>query len=305
MKKLSFLFLIALLGASCEQVIQIDMPPHEPALVLYANAQQGDTSLQIWLSQTVDVLDQRQLDSISYLPNPDFNLGPYAYTLWVGNAQVDLYADGQLITRLQADPQRRIYHASLPSPIRTDNQRYELRITAPGFDEISAQTNLLRSPNISNLQFRPGQGRDTEGNLYDLLEFDLQDPSGQANYYEFGIRQLARDTGFFREENWAFLNSNDPSIQLSAGYLAVASDASFDGRNYRVALLCSLADTSLYQSELIVRSISRDAYLYGKSLRETENALGNPFAEPVVLYTNVQNGRGLMSFWNEVRLVFN
>jgi hypothetical protein len=48
----------------------------------------------------------------------------------------------------------------------------------------------------------------------------------------------------------------------------------------------------LHEYRVKVSALSEEMYLFYKSYAAYENANGNPFAEPVVLYSNMSNNMG-------------
>ena len=52
--------------------------------------------------------------------------------------------------------------------------------------------------------------------------------------------------------------------------------------------------------KLIVRlaNMSKDSYLYLRSLQQYMQARDNPFAEPVVVFDNIENGHGIFRMSN-------
>ena len=65
-------------------------------------------------------------------------------------------------------------------------------------------------------------------------------------------------------------------------------------------------NSSIYSQSKIVSAVvnvsvlncSKDFYLYNKSVQESDGIGGNPFTDPVQVYTNIQNGFGCFGAYN-------
>jgi hypothetical protein len=73
------------------------------------------------------------------------------------------------------------------------------------------------------------------------------------------------------------------------------TDKAFNGKSYKWLLKPQFSKIQPQVGDTIeVRlfPITKDRYLYNKSLSLHNNLQDNPFAEPVLLYTNLQKGYG-------------
>ena len=305
----SFLMLCFLIFFSaCQKTVIVELPEHKPAMVLFTQARQGDRSLEVWLSPNASILDNRPLDS-TWIdvtpPHPDSPWqNPEPRLVWVGDAQMALYENGQWLGDFRADWSLRRYVLNLPNGLNIKDNTYEIRAQSPSFPSVEARLPRITAGQISQPRYSIAAGRlnsDPDNWRYDVVEFDLQDPAGELNYYEIQLLQQPRDTAFAAFFSPLGLNSNDPLLSPGRNISLVLSDQGFNGRNYRISLLTNLhIEDSLYtRTKLVVKSISRDAYLFSKSYVALENAQFNPFAEPVILFTNVRGGRGLFNLFHE------
>jgi len=91
-----------------------------------------------------------------------------------------------------------------------------------------------------------------------------------------------------------------PSYQ---GAILIKDDL-FKDSSYNIEVIGgNLNDTSNVDIKVKVSTISRDKYFYSQSLYAYENASGNPFAEPVIVYTNVENGQGIFSMEGKTEII--
>ena len=295
------LLALGLAGLSaCNQVIDIKLPPHEPEIVVVGDFPQGERHLRLWISRTFSILDQRQLDSMGWggTWDPD---NPMARAAWLDNAAVDLYIDGQLAHQFLPNPQSRFYELNLAEPLDAENKNFELRIQAPGKAQARGSSRLPDDFGLRDFRYQALAGRDAEGNSVDVIEFILEEAPQADNYYEIVLFQSPKDTSWWQGEVFPiYLSSKDPQIQNFSSSV-ILSDRSINGANYKLVLESSPLDTSFNDLELRIRSIPKARYFYLNSLRAQFQAQGNPFAEPVVLYTNMENGRGIFSLFREKR----
>jgi Domain of unknown function (DUF4249) len=56
-------------------------------------------------------------------------------------------------------------------------------------------------------------------------------------------------------------------------------------------------------NEIYVANTDKAYYLYNTAIDKIRRANGNPFAEPVLTYTNIKNGLGVMAGYNQSRIV--
>ncbi len=288
-KLVLFLFTLFLL-CSCEQVIDIKLPPHEPRLSVHAVIEKGDSVLLAWVGYTVGILDTTELsnwfwdeDSLRFSSSP-----------WVNNAIVRIYENDQLIGTLQAEAHLHLYRLWLNSPLQAIGKNYELEVSAPDYPTARATLSFPRQGQIADLRYEPLAGKDNAGNDMDRISFNLIDPPGKGEVYNFSVI-VGHFNSFDNQiyEYSAYISSADPLLEQGNSNL-LFTDANHDGQTYPVQFLCYPIDTfGNGYGRLVVSNNTRAEYFFNKSYRDYVSAQGNPFAEPVVLYSNIENGRGL------------
>ena len=127
-------------------------------------------------------------------------------------------------------------------------------------------------------------------------------PTGDGCYEFIAYRRSGNNnTNEEWERNWA--ESYTPGIERSTDGSLLLNDNSFEGDSYDVELLVYPEDTAYVDIQVEIKSISRDKYLYLKTLQAYYDAQYNPFAEPVIVHTNVENGQGIFSMENRLRFL--
>jgi hypothetical protein len=304
-----FIIVSLFLFTSCEnffnQVIEVKVPEVNSRIVLDARVAAGDSVLTVFVSRSRGILDDSDysyeaiiLDSMYYV---DFNGDSVLYVnnYFVGydtvsNVKLELFKNGISLGQL---PAKRPGYYEIPqlfSP--TENDEYTLSAVADGFETVTTTSVIPVAPVIKSLEFTPGNGSGPFGDQVSSLDIVIDDVSQAADYYLVEV-YTRYDT--FAPYNPEFIMSNDPLTSANGDGGIMISDESFNGGQYnlRIGLY---GDLTGIDSKVVLKSISKDHYLFLKSVQLYRNSNGNPFAEPVLLHSNVVNGYGLFAIWHQV-----
>jgi len=298
-KLFSFLFVI-LLFASCEDffetTLDIDPPEFEELLVIHAYANGRTNELEVSVAKSVGLLD-----SPSRSGNDLIN-----------NAEVKLITESGTYT-LQATTSDN-FPVNYVLPANTvefvGGQTYTLEVIAEGFPTATAVSTMPLQATIGDIDFEldgPSDGFDD----YSSIEFTLSDPEGIENYYEsfFLERSVVNGQDFFSPSR--YLDYLDPVMEEGLSYDSVQlRDDSFDGLDKSVQLLVDewLAsgnnpDIFLIDDLFVIfRDVSFAHYKYNVTAVQNNRTSENPFVSPVQVYTNIENGIGVFSMFQERRL---
>ncbi|HFA50103.1 MAG TPA: DUF4249 domain-containing protein [Bacteroidetes bacterium] len=276
-----FFFSAILFFASCsedffEQTVDIDIPEHTPQLAVTSQLSSGDTMLWAFLTPSQGILDNTAAQPIE-------------------DATVELFRNGQLMETLFYSGER-FYTSISNTPLPTDADEYILKVSAPGFDPIEVVQQMPAPVPIISATYEAGGAIDIDGERVDEVSVEFVDPAGEDNYYQMTIViEVERQNGGFT--NSPYIYKLDPiAEELDNGqYL---KDDSFDGKKYvwRVGFYEQHFDPN--QSVKIhvqLSSVSRDQYFYERSVYLSVDADDNPFAEPVIIHSNVEGGQGVFT----------
>ncbi len=191
--------------------------------------------------------------------------------------------------------------------------KYSLKGSAIGYDDISADDILPPAVKIQNIRFEKDGFESLVNNfggkptktIKDLIEFTFDDPTGN-NYYLLEVRSTQADNQGVLVQRVASFDMNQQFSASSGGFSgrkAIIPDQTFDGKTFKVQLGVSArgggkgggTTPTVAEYQIILRSVSRNSYLFEQALASYNANNGNPFAEPVVLFTNVYKGFGLFS----------
>lgn len=279
MKKIQYFFSLSLvlMMLSCEDqfttIRDIELPLHESKLAVFASIS-GDKGV-ISLSNSKSIDDNR----------------PYHLLF----ADITILENGDEFYKFHYDGLQNtgVSEFTLPAPMKTGSE-YTLIAENDKFGKATSVQILPAPPVISNIEFTKDGIIDPDGYKMDKLSLDIDDKAGEENFYLIeveGIQIYERDTFKYTLN----LESFDPGVR-SFWFIdrqgVIISDKNFDGTLARIILRLN---TWYEVSDLNVRiySITKDHYHFLLSYDQYQNSSGNPFAEPVNVHNNIENGYGL------------
>lgn len=262
-----FLFLFA-----CEMVVEIDMPQYDSQLVVNSFFH-SNNQFEVHISNSLGILDTGTFDNIE-------------------NATIEILENGQVISVLRHI--RNGNYRSLRRVYASAGLTYSLRVEASGYESVSAFDAIPVAIPIISATLKDSVYVGELDGTYAETTIKFNDPASVNNFYVIEIYQWSSRNG-----NWysIFLSSIDPSVandQVSSRILF--SDVIFDGKIYDLKVYFS--NYILTQNPMLfvrLNSISEAYYNYNKSFKLHQQNMGNPFAEPVQVYTNIENGLGIFA----------
>lgn len=293
--------LLAMLLGACETTLDVNFPDQSPRITVNSFFRPG-ADWEIHLSEARSLADGR--DAIRAIEN----------------ATAEILEDGEVLTAL-SNAGGGLYRSSRHQP-RAD-KTYTLRVSAPGYEHIEAIDTV---PALLPVEFA------YETAFYDTSAVDvdvsihLTDPPAENNYYRLFVHAQYRDeatrelftyTHAFQTDDEAILAEDHDPYEIEENNTlsdAVFSDALFDGEPHIISLhlrpalkiIIPVAGMSqarrLTRIQLYLYSLSPAYYGYATTYDLHEEVRDNPFAEPVRVYTNVQNGFGIFAGFTRYRL---
>jgi hypothetical protein len=291
------LFLISLYLGSCtgffDSEIELPTPDHDPVLAVSSFITSSDTSQVVArVTRTYGLFEDR--------PNNDLLYG----------ATVKLFENGELLFEFDTLNLGTVnYGANFIGAFGGFGNTYTLEVSHPEWGTATAEQTMPEPVPLQEFEFRelpPNIFSGTTGEL----SLTFQDPPGEENYYELVVEEVCtytfidyygqevteeyRGPVFFETEF-----TNDPNISRGYNFEGLlVSDRNFDGQTFTLKprfLYCLPEDGTVDPSEQFIihwRTVTKDYFNYSISLNDNLNAQNNPFAEPVSLYNNVENGVG-------------
>ncbi|GHA75249.1 DUF4249 domain-containing protein [Pontibacter akesuensis] len=308
---ISFLLCLCLLG--CEMVQEVDIPPHQPKLTLRAildNSGQRPAGFydedKVYIGMSQGILESDNLQGVD-------------------NATVRLYnAAGQVVEEyahkgVMIEGYRSLWGVYMPvsgfQPLA--GETYTMRAEAPGFEPIEATTSVPALPVVTAVSFDEreagdlGYGLEIEG----TLRLTIQDKADEKNFYR--VRVYALDSAYQATGSTAY--SIDPDTDIELGNTEeVELNSLFSDEFYTSGIISFSSDIRVFSYgfekgtgkeipvkylEVQVTQVTKEEYLFQKTLQAQNNTEGNPFAEYSNVYSNVKNGYGVLSGMSITRVV--
>lgn len=312
--KYIILIFFTLYFASCnmETVIDLDIPPHEPVLVLNGLLD-TDTTMQVVISHSVGAFSNQ---------TPSF----------IDNANVYIYMNNERVDSLLPDYTEPVYVSytdydsnidSLPmyyykcNRFPQKDQVYRIEATHGEYPSVSASTYVPKDVYLYNIDVDTNVSATTIG-----LTFSFDDNINQQNYYRLKVfssctKEWENEYGEIEEYGFrghAEFMSNDPSFPADIpfdGYTfqgnnVVFTDALFNGQQKTISLDVKTALSYADCDTVMIRfsTFSDDTYSYYNSLGDhsEKGELGLFGGEVIPVYTNVNNGLGVFISTNSQKI---
>ncbi|GAA4466358.1 hypothetical protein GCM10023093_20380 [Nemorincola caseinilytica] len=283
-----FLLSIVIGISSCEKTIDVNVPPYDRKLVVSSVTAVGGKIYA--LAGTSAAIKDRS-------SNPD---------LFVTNAEIKLYVD-------DVYKETMVYDGTYgyPSTIVAEaGKKYTIKMTAPTYVELEASTMAPSPVALTAVERIPDIRKNEDGDLQDAIDITFTDPATAGDHYIVRIHG-SQDSMMGNYD--ICVNTSDPSVETTAGGIddvntcfdnkaMFVRDDLFNGRQKTIRFYVN--------SDLIrpayngVDSMYSGIELfhvpeaYFKFVQTSSRALdvnGNPFAEPVNVYTNATNGYGMFA----------
>ena len=144
------------------------------------------------------------------------------------------------------------------------------------------------------------------------IDITIKDKASTDDFYLFRLKNTSKDWNTDNpgdttySENYVYIESSDIQIEdvylNSIGNLKILKDEIFNGNEYTIRfnsydLRKDVYTDGIYYSEqqniFEIHRISKSFYLYLKSVEF--NQYPDPFTEPTQIFTNVENGYGILA----------
>jgi hypothetical protein len=278
-------------------VVDINLEPHKSRLVVFASFQVESDSLVVHLTRSRSALDtaQKRLtiqDTFWVSPTQFTLLSPYTIEAdTLKNAKVELFRNDVLWGTFSGN---RFGKYTLRQKLPNDGATYRLRAEAAGFDVVEAIQKMPPIVKLDSVRYvKDGaviqDGFDTYKE--DEFTFFFKDAPELGNYYTTKSVYFRKYRGGLYPQP-LYIASLDKLAQSD-----ILGDKSFNDNTYNWR-----NHGRLYQSpesgeriEYTLFTTTAETFQFVRSQELNNNARDNPFAEPVILYSNIKNGYGLFS----------
>jgi len=260
---------------SCQKVIDIELPPTDPKIVV--NSFFTDNSpIKIHLSRSIAVLENTF---------PECN-----------GATVILRENNIIIDTLFF--QSGYYYSHILAEI---NNNYALEVIVPGMEKVFCEDLIPEKALLQNYVCTDSVLIDEDGFIINELKLDFQDSAGPSFY------EVQLSAKYIIDNNYTsiwFKKNSDPII-TSTGLLdynpktLIFTDRMFDGKHCSVKIYFATQAYADYNLTITFRSVSESYYKYKERqyafLFSLENDIFSGMSEPINLYSNVRGGYGIFA----------
>ncbi len=302
MKQINILIIIVIFFSSCEKIIQIDIEDKGRKMVvnsLFAS----DSLLKVQLFESKYIMD----GSYEYPVLEDHSITLFENQTEIETVGSNEYGEYQFISKLM------------------EEKTYSIAIHSPIYGNIRAKSYIPAKSEIDKIEYTAKFSGEPGYEYVDNVNFKVTftDEKNVENYYMIKIFYYAENYEY-DPDTWEIisttyskyylpLTSEDPSI-YSTYFISglVFSDELFDGQQHTVSCEPDYFNYNVnrpyYNVELI--TLSKDLYNYYRSYAQYGETKDNPFAEPVKVYNNIENGYGIFGGYSvaldsvEVMLTF-
>jgi len=268
---------------ACERVVEIELPEYKPRITMYCYYHPEDYYVGARLVQSLAI------DST-------------AFPEGISNGTVLIYENGQFFEEFENPSGNSSNYRYRNLSPATPGNTYTITAQAEGFPDVSASQIMPYPPTATLDQFINNSSIIVNDKHQDIFKITLEDDPDTDNYYEFRIFTREKEDAPYG--NWKGRNLRSLHSQVITGRkILYLKDDSFNGETYQAELLSNTRDTTNLQIRILIGAITRDKYLFFQSLQAYQEASNNPFAEPVIIHTNVENGQGIFSMENEIEII--
>ena len=290
MKKLFYIvFILSII--SCEKVIPFDENQTTPKMVVNGIFQ-SDTAWRIHVSSSKSVIDSASFNNVV-------------------NASVLIEDDNGNIIDVLAHDTNGFY---IGNTIPQENFTYYLSVNHDIFDDITCSNEVPSLINFTGIDTATSY---SNGEKYLDLTVNFEDPGNASNYYlvetyviGLGLEIENGDTLDYEiDTSKAFMLLTDEVFQDGGSPWkdqGLFNDLLFNGQTKSLEISIPNNERSWDEDGYIwsyryiglrfyLYNISQDYYYYRRSLELYNQTNGNPFAQPVQVFSNIQNGFGIFA----------
>lgn len=299
-----FLMGLGLLG-SCNpenffvSQMPLEIPDLEPRFVVTGSAAEGDRELTIFVTKSRAAIDSlrpynySRKDTIRNNPRDPNDITLIdLYFDTVANVTAKILKNGQAFKDMRYLG-RGYFTADIPA-LQADGAVYTFVVSAPNFKTAEVSQKLPKLVPIKKMTYNKDAAVDDNGERGDELILEFDDPIDEENYYQ-GYIEIEDTSSNQYARYYAY------PIDVSSEGLNL-TDRSFNGKTYQWRFIVKnrnpFVPNKITTISTFLLMASKDAFYYNIGAERARNSTNNPFAEPVLPYTNVKNGFGIYTMSN-------
>lgn len=196
----------------------------------------------------------------------------------------------------------RIEYRGTQKPVA--GKRYSLQLQSPQYGSAMATETVPPPVEIQSVEIDSSGLNSPDGRV--RFDITFQDKPGERNYYSLSMQiesHFLHNNDTIRYTQPIYLETDDPQLQQDyyTGNELLVDDFFFDGKKQTLRVKIA---SFYYQPELkgkiyvMLSHLSEGYYKYLDSFNLQQSVSGDPFAQPVQVYSNIQNGLGILGASN-------
>ncbi|WP_186756482.1 DUF4249 domain-containing protein [Echinicola salinicaeni] len=273
---------------SCEKEIAWDLPEQSANLVVHADLY-NDSIPKVRLTYSKSILDT----SLHFKP--------------VTDAEVILSNNDKTVI-LKYKEEEGIYFSN--DIILEENERYQVRVNAEGYDPVFSEVVVPKMVPIAEVKFNE-EGSSENNDPQEGVTIIFDDPAEEDNYYVI-LTRIIREYDYGNgnsgsQELFVYMEPKNPVYQkeYNSGAGIMFNDQLFAGETAKIDLKLSGSflrgydhnggDAVNQEIYFILYSVSESYFRFYNTFGLQSYNNGDPFAQPVQVYTNVENGLGVVT----------
>jgi hypothetical protein len=282
---MSLLVIIAMTGLmSCEKIIDISIPDQKRKIVINGLIS-TEKPVQINLSRSLSVLEKDTLMPIK-------------------GGIVNLFHDSDLVGRLIESSDGNYI---LPDFLPEVGQSYKLTASFNDLEPVEAIAVLPPAVPIVSIDTATLVGEWGQSELRVAVKF--ADPADRHNIYGFGVDVTYKEFDYQINEYTGRKLTHPVYLYGGSDQFTKEEAHNFGGQLYFEDLLFNgmtkvfefgVTDYAMYESDTVwldvkLEQVDPSYFLYAISNEAYQSANGNPFSEPVQVFSNVKGGYGIFA----------
>lgn len=290
MKKILLLLATATALFSCERFADgvardIDMPPHNPQIAGSLFIDSRDSMLSATVSETRGLFDTTKTGILK-------------------DAELTLLQDGMPLHDWNTLSIYETYDKDLGDRIGILDGEITFEVSHPDYETVHA---VQRFPQKANFTAEVEYGATTWfDQTSDALTLDFKDIAGENQHYlisadlHYRNALSGQDTSLYYPL-WLESNNQNAVSLGESGFLLSEEGVDRDLKIRFATGVNSVDYLFLVEYRITVKTLSDEMFKFYQSYQALENAQGNPFAEPVILYSNMSNDVGCFGVSTTIR----
>ncbi len=276
---------------SCERTIEFKGTNEDDKIVVNSILVSENDTFEIDIYKSLFVLAH---DSLIYIENAEIEL----YVNDVKQNDIKELNPGKFI----------INNANLK-----EGDQLNLIVSAPSYQSVQTSTYIPSNVPINSCKFVNKNSPDI---YYDdsvtYFTINIDDPPEESNFYEINLYKTGKYYHAYDDYEYNLLeldiDSEDPVLNEYYSWYndgLYFDDKLINGKNYNLIFYAYQDIDTAYHDTIIVelRSLSKELFLYRTSFYKQLDAQDNPFAQPVQVFSNVEEGAGIFAGYSATRIL--